>query len=579
MTQPSPAIVAQSAVQRLPRLALLLFCAAYVLAGFVGRDPWKSADAMAFGTMQELVLGLVSWLAPQNAAQHGGYDSLLPFWLGAAAMKALPWLDAALASRLPFMALLALGLAATWYAIYHLARSPRAQPVAFAFGGEADPRDYARALADAGLLALIACLGLAQLSHETTPALAQLTFTAILLYGLAAAPWQSHQLKPALAVACGLLGLALSGAPSIALWFGLGALLVDWPAQDGAPARTGQRSWLLQVLLWTTLAVLLAWALGLWHWRIDVSSWGQAASQKSGGSLLRLFVWFMWPAWPLALWTLWVWRRQLASRHVALPLWFAGVVSVSTLLTTASDRGLLLALPPLAALAAFALPTLKRSVASLIDWFTLIFFSLCGLVIWVVWVAIQTGVPRQPAANVARLLPGFVPSFSWLALLLALAATLAWLWLVKWRTGRHRQALWKSLVLPAGGATLCWLLLTSLWLPLLDHGRGYAPAVQQVLKQVDRQACVSTWGLSSAQSAALRYHGQLQLQPLTGRRTPCPYLVTAANASRPPVLSQGDWARLGGARRATDKSDDMLIYRLRAPVTVQPALPAASPRE
>ena len=39
-----------------------------------------------------------------------------------------------------------------------------------------------------------------------------------------------------------------------------------------------------------------------------------------------------------------------------------------------------------------------------------------------------------------------------------LAGTLAWLWLVRWRTGRHRHALWKSLVLPAGGVALCWLL-------------------------------------------------------------------------------------------------------------------------
>ena len=84
----------------------------------------------------------------------------------------------------------------------------------------------------------------------------------------------------------------------------------------------------------------------------------------------------------------------------------------STLLTSASDRGLLLALPALAALAAFALPTLKRSVSALIDWFTLLFFTVCGITIWVIWIALQTGVPRQPAANVARLAPGFEHSFS-----------------------------------------------------------------------------------------------------------------------------------------------------------------------
>ncbi|MCC9026495.1 glycosyltransferase, partial [Neisseria gonorrhoeae] len=64
----------------------------------------------------------------------------------------------------------------------------------------------------------------------------------------------------------------------------------------------------------------------------------------------------------------------------------------------------------------------------------------------------QTGIPRQPAANVAKLAPGFEPSFSWLAFLAAALATLAWAWLVKWRAGRQRAAVWKSLVLPAGGA-------------------------------------------------------------------------------------------------------------------------------
>ena len=49
--RPTPALVTQRAAQRLPRLALLLFCAAYVLPGLFGRDPWKSADITAFGYM------------------------------------------------------------------------------------------------------------------------------------------------------------------------------------------------------------------------------------------------------------------------------------------------------------------------------------------------------------------------------------------------------------------------------------------------------------------------------------------------------------------------------------------------
>jgi hypothetical protein len=33
----------------------------------------------------------------------------------------------------------------TWYTTFHLARTDAAQPLPFAFGGEADPVDYARA--------------------------------------------------------------------------------------------------------------------------------------------------------------------------------------------------------------------------------------------------------------------------------------------------------------------------------------------------------------------------------------------------------------------------------------------------
>ena len=54
-----------------------------------------------------------------------------------------------------------------------------------AFGGEAQPEDYARVMADAGLLAMVACLGLAQASHEVTPMAAQLCLCSMLFCAIA----------------------------------------------------------------------------------------------------------------------------------------------------------------------------------------------------------------------------------------------------------------------------------------------------------------------------------------------------------------------------------------------------------
>jgi 4-amino-4-deoxy-L-arabinose transferase-like glycosyltransferase len=574
VNQPSPAIVAQSAVKRLPRIALWLFCLAYVIPGFVGRAPWKSADMTALGYMAELAQGRSNWWSPTLMGLPPSVDALLPYWLGAWAMKLAPaWMAPDFAARLPFIAMLALTLMATWYGTYHLARSPKAQPVLFAFGGEASTPDYARAIADGGLLAFMACLGLAQLSHETTPAAAQLCCVALCFYAMAALP---HSWKtPAVWGIAGLFGLALSGAPTFAVLLGLGSLLIhvlDLRGSASTPrdatdassglSATAHRRWAWGIALLTAAVAYLSTVLDLWRWRIELPH----ATWADWEGMANLLLWFTWPAWPLALWTLWRWRLQLfkgsMSRHLALPLWFAAVAIGSTLTTASNDRSLLLALPALAALAAFALPTLDRAVAALVDWFTLLFFSGCAVVIWVVWIAMQTGVPPQPAANVARLAPGFVPSLSITSVLIASFATLAWAWLVNWRAGRHRAAIWKSLVLPAGGAALCWLLLMTLWLPLLDFARSYTGLVQRVSAVIGQPACVQTFGLDRGQIAAFQIHGKLRLIPSSHPEN-CPWLLVDRDALN--TLGQAvnlkHWTVQDFSHRASDRDDDVLLYR------------------
>ncbi|MFZ9138795.1 MAG: hypothetical protein ACO21E_13170, partial [Hylemonella sp.] len=513
MNRLNPAIVAQDAVRRLPRLALWLFCLAYLLPGWIGREPWKSLDMGAFGYMQALAQGNSDWLQPRLMGQAPEIDALLPYWLGAWFMQLGPaWIDPALLARLPFLLLSGLTLAGTWYGVYYLARAEQAQPVAFAFGGEASPKDYARTLADAGLLALIACLGLARMSHEITPLLAQLAWVSLVFYGVAVVV--AHPGRSLLAFSLGLAGLTLSGAPSLALILGLGSVLL---CQLDPAVR--QRRVLWGLLLICVLSAALAQVMDVWRWRL-VTLPQEAAAWRS---LLRLMMWFTWPAWPLALWTVWRWRGHWTtlrwSRHLVIPLWFTAVALVTAVMTGSPDRTLLLALPALAALAAFALPTLERSVKALIDWFTLLFFSGCALIIWIVWLSMQTGWPAQPAANVVRLVPGFTPQFGGVAFAVALLATGVWCWLVRWRVGRHRAALWKSLVLPASGAALCWLLLMTLWLPWLNYGQSYAEVARQINQRLpDTYQCVSARGVGPAQRASFAYLGDVRFSKTADER-------------------------------------------------------------
>lgn len=550
VNSPKPALVTQRAALRLPRLGLLLLCATYLLPGLVGRDPWRNADLSAFGQMIAIAEGRTPWWAPTLGGVPAD-TALLPHWLGALFIQAgAGWLDPALAARVPFALLLALTLALTWYTTFHLACTDAAQPVPFAFGGEADPVDYARAMADGALLALMATLGLLQLGHETTPELGQLCAMALYLYALAAAP--SRRALSRAAVLTALPLLAGSGAPSMAMAAGAGGLLVCSLARD-AQVRAFT-VWLAAAM---AAAAGVALLLGAWRWRLAIWSPGVVP--------VRQWLWFMWPAWPLALWTLWRWRRQLPQRHLSVPLSVVLVALAANLAMAGSDRALLLGLPGLAVLAAFALPTLKRSAAAAIDWFSICFFTLFAITGWVIYVSVFVGVPAKPAANVARLFPGFVPQFSALSLVLAAAGTVAWLWLVRWRSGRHREALWKSLVLPASGVALGWLLLMTLGLRLADYARSPRPLVTQLARLIPPGACIAAPSLPPATVAALEYFGRWRVDAGDAAADgPCEYQLRVTRARPLPAPLPG-WLVVGEVLRPTDRQEVNQVFRRASP--------------
>jgi hypothetical protein len=277
--------------------------------------------------------------------------------------------------------------------------------------------------------------------------------------------------------------------------------------------------------------------------------------------VLRLLAWFTWPAWPLALWTVWRWRGHLSDRHIAIPLGCALVSLLACITMGGSDRALMLGLPPLAVLAAFALPTLQRSTSAAIDWFSVCFFSIAAIAIWVVYLSIHTGVPAQPRVNIARLSPGYTPSFSAALLALGIAGTLAWLWLVKWRTGRTRHPLWKSLVLPASGVALCWLLVMTLLLPPLDNARSYRSLVQRVAQRVPGDACIAAPGVPRAQVVALEYLGGYRVDAVTPVGvTRCSFLLQIERHSSSSAPGPG-WRLVTRERRNNSDDEIAAIYR------------------
>ena len=241
-----PYLVTSADAARLPRWIPLLFCAVYVLAGLFGRDPWRTDDGIA----HTMATGnSIDWLLPNVQGQlvpdEGGP---LPFWVGALGMHAARLFNTLLASffghaadgwriapdlamRLTAAAGIALAMTLLWYAARNLAVRPEIQPQD-PFGAGASPQDFGHAVADAALLAVLACFGLIAPIHETTANASQVLCVALHLFGLSVAIDRPRRggLLVGLAIAASLLtyGGALPAGGGLD------------PADDAAGGRAGQ---------------------------------------------------------------------------------------------------------------------------------------------------------------------------------------------------------------------------------------------------------------------------------------------------------------------------------------------------
>ncbi len=514
----TPARLTAPATTKLPRLFLLALGVVYIFAGLFFRDPWKTDDVAGLATMLTALNGPASaWLLPQIGDLAYAENGPLITWVGAASL----WLFQPLfepfttplnahiiASRLPNLLWFGLITGSVWYGTYLLGRRPEPQPLALPFGGEPTVRDYGRMIADAALLLLLATAGIMWRLHETSEVPALIAFQALSFY--AVARMLDHPLSGAIT-----LGVALAAAFLARGW--VGAL----PIMLAAPFAFFPRSPLWPNKHWLIISAVIAAALILVWW-IPASNQGpywtrtwllwnaQSFAWPRYGeilSILRDLPWFLWPTWPFGLLAIWSWRSWLFAPHIWVPLVFAACpLLVMFFLADPFEPEYSLMAVPVAVLAAFSLPTLRRGVVNSLDWFAVMCFSLTATTVWLGWIALQIGWPHQIAHNIARQTQGYNAYISWPEVAIALAGTVAWIVMVHWRLSTKPAALWRGTVLSAGGIITTWLLLVTLWMPALDYVRSYRPVSAQLAQAIathkQPNECVRSMSLGTGQRAS-----------------------------------------------------------------------------
>lgn len=510
LTRSTPARLTVSATAKLPRLVLLGLSLVYIVAGLLMRDPWKTDDAVGVATMvTALREGGLTWLLPQVGQLAHAQEGPMITWVGAISIWLFgPLLGDITAARLPNLLWFAMAASSVWYGTYLLGRRQEAQPLALPFGGEPEPRDYGRMLADAALLLLVATVGILQRLHETSVVPAILAWQALTFYALARTLDRPFTGATTLAI-------ALAGSFLTRGWVGaapimLAALLAFVPHS----ALWARARWLPWVAL-LTAALILAWWIpatqGSEYWVRNWKIWNLTSFSlpQLGLSVrtLRDLPWYLWPTWPLALLALWRWRSWLFAPHIWLPLMLL-LTSLLMLffLESPNDAEYTLLAAPCAVLGAFSLPTLRRGVVNTLDWFAVMCFSLTVATAWLGWIALHFGWPAQIARNIGRQTRGFEPEISWVAFVLALVVTVAWALLVVWRLRVKPAALWRGTVLSACGLTATWLLLVLLWLPAVDYARSYRSVSGELAAVIEANRrpgeCLRGLSLGSGQRAS-----------------------------------------------------------------------------
>jgi len=569
-----PFIVTELQAGKLPRWGLLLVCALYAVPGFVGRDPWRKLDAAGFGVALTMMRGeSADWLMPNIAGQPVVNEGPLPFWIAAAFGRATQGLFGEHgAVSVAVLATLALALVLVWHALYALARRQGVQP-SDPFGASASRIDYGRAIADSGLLVLMATFGLLLRMHETTAEPAQLAWIALFLFGCAQA-LERPAIGGAIAGAAVAASLLTRGAGhASALLF----VLVALPFASRSFQLIGRR--MLVFAVGAALALALPWPLMLLRslpGREHLSGWlawnGDALSGPtldSIGYFAQTAPWFYWPAWPVGLWAAYRWRGRWGEPAVALAaLATLALVSRALLAPNGAEGWLLPASVPLAMLAAVGLPTLERGIVNLIDWFAVTSFTLFSIVIWAYWIALMTGFPPRMAFRMRQIAPGFLPEGVFGEVVLGIAATAAWLLLVRWRVSRQPPMIWRPMVLSCGGVVLAWFLLMTLWLPVFNERNTYRDLSAELRAAFDMGGartddCIDTTDVERAARASFYYFARLPF-PEPGAR--CRWLLVQDD--RPLIRSQAapraHWQLLWEGRRRSDRNERFLLYRREA---------------
>lgn len=528
----------------LPLTGVIALMAIYSALGLAGHSPWKTEDAIGIGIVHEMLTGTgwSHWLIPRLAGEMYLSDGPLFYWISALCAKVfafgLPMHDAARIASAIFL------MTTIWFA--------RLAAIEF----------FGRQEGDSTALMLVGCLGLFVHAHMVDGENAALTGSAMGWYGLALS-WRGRisgggYLGAGLAIILWAKGVA--PATPLLLTAIAAPLLAEQCRSRAFAGTIATAAMIAGVALLAWISVLAAAKQGVLNawWALQIDSLAVPDLDRTREQL-QLLSWATWPLWPIAIWAVWERRRRLKADPSLIAM--AGAIAAFALFLANRNVSEIVAEPmmiPLGVLAGAGFTTLRRGAANAISWFGALTFTMLGGLVWLGWLAMMTGTPRQIALNFAKLEPGHAPGFDATDFVIAVMLTVVWIALLL----RSNRSPLKGAPIWACGVTLLWGLTMSLWIDWIDYGKTYRPMAQSLAAALGApHGCIASRNLGEAQRAAIHYHAGIVTRRFETRGgSECKYLLIQASASRPDNVAP-EWRQIWQGSRPRERERFRLYVR------------------
>jgi 4-amino-4-deoxy-L-arabinose transferase-like glycosyltransferase len=476
-------------------LWLLALCAAYLLPGIIGHDPWKPDEGYIFGSIEEMMRS-GDWVVP-----HVGGE---PF------MEKPPLFH--------FVAVLTVSLTSPWLPIHDGARLAAVVFMALTLVGVAAASRLAWGAGHGrtAILLCLSCIGLLDPAHMILPDLPQMAGAALALAGLCAQArdrrWSGLLFGTGVGISFlgkGLLVPGILGMTVIVLMLGFKSWRNAGMLRFLLHALIGSAPWLL---IWPTALYLRSPELfGQWFWDNNIGrflgySVSYLGAANEPGLFWRSIPWFLFPAWLFAAMALKAVGRD-SLRQPAVQIGGVFLLVAALVLSQSASLRTVYLLPLIPAVALIG----SRVMSGASPWFDrgLTAFGIVIAVValiffWSVWVTlVMEGTAPAWASRLQKWLPLRypLPVQPWAiaaASLLSLFAVAT----IATTAGKNGSGLriWVTAL------ALAWGLLATLWLPWVDAAKSYRQVFQSLAAAMPRQdACVASRSLGESERAMLDY--------------------------------------------------------------------------